>query len=459
MIVKHFKTSGTCVNAAEINFDGLVGPTHNYSGLAVGNIAAAENALTGSNPKEAALQGLAKMKRLSDLGIRQGVLPPQSRPAVDMLRKVGFAGDELSVISQAAAAAPILLRACYSASSMWVANAATVSPGADTDDAKVHFTPANLPTQFHRSIEPPATSAILRKIFSEERYFEHHDPLPAGLYFADEGAANHMRLCPDHADTGLEIFVFGRSADRTAPRPLKFPARQSLEACEAISRLHKIKAGRKLFIQQSPAAIDAGAFHNDVLAVSNCNVLLYHEAAFDDGWEIEEKIAAACDYPIQFIRATESEISIAEAISTYLFNSQLISLPGGEMMVLAPIECESCDAARIFLERVVQDAANPITRIEYVNLRQSMKNGGGPACLRLRVVLAEAEFEAVTRMSRVILDQLLYNELKVWIEKNYRERISPPDLADPLLLRESRTALDELTAILSLGSIYDFQKG
>lgn len=446
------------MNAFEVNFDGLVGPTHNYGGLAVGNVAAAENALTSSNPREAALQGLAKMKRLFDLGIRQGVLPPQNRPAVDMLRKLGFAGDDLSVISQAAAAAPILLRACYSASSMWVANAATVSPGADTDDAKVHLTPANLPSQFHRSIEPPATSAILRKIFSEERYFQHHDPLPAGLYFADEGAANHMRLCSDHVDTGLEIFVFGRSADQAAPKPLKFPARQSLEACEAIARLHKIKAGKKLFIQQSPAAIDAGAFHNDVLAVSNCNVLLYHEAAFDDWWEIEEKIAAACDYPIQFIRAAESEIPIADAINTYLFNSQLISLPGGEMMVLAPVECEDCDSARTFLERIVQDTTNPITRIEYVNLRQSMKNGGGPACLRLRVVLAKGEFEAVARMSRVILDQSLHDELKAWIEKNYRECILPPDLADPLLLRESRTALDELTTILSLGSIYDFQK-
>ena len=446
------------MSACEVNFDGLVGPTHNYGGLAVGNVAAAENALTDSNPREAALQGLAKMKYLSGLGVRQGVLPPQDRPAVDTLRKMGFCGDNAAVIRQAAATAPGLLRACCSASSMWVANAATVSPGTDTEDGKVHITPANLPSQFHRSIEPPATSVILRHVFSDARYFRHHDPLPPNLYCADEGAANHMRLCSDHGDTGLEVFVFGRSANPEVAKPLKFPARQSLEASEAIARLHQVKSRKKLFVQQNPVAIDAGAFHNDVLAVTNRNVLLYHEAAFQNWRETEEKLAEACDHPIHFIRASESDIALAEAVRTYLFNSQLISLPNGEMMLLAPSESRESGPARAFLERIVQDAANPIARIDYVNLRQSMRNGGGPACLRLRVVLSKAEFESVKRSSRVILDQHLYEELKAWIEKNYRERITPRDLADPSLLRESRTALDELTNILSLGSIYPFQK-
>ena len=60
--------------------------------------------------------------------------------------------------------------------------------------------------------------------------------------------------------------------------------------------------------------------------------------------------------------------------------------------------------------------------------------------------------------SRVVLDECLYNELKAWIEKHYRERLSPTDLDDPALLRESRAALDELTTILGLGSLYDFQR-
>lgn len=445
------------MKAYEVNFDGLVGPTHNYGGLAVGNVAAAENALTESNPREAALQGLAKMKLLADMGVWQGVLPPQDRPAVAILRNLGFDGDDDAVILRAAAEAPGALRACCSASSMWVANAATISPGADTADAKVHITPANLPSQFHRSIEPPGTAAALKRIFSDGRYFQHHEPLPPNLFWADEGAANHMRLCAGYGESGLEIFVFGRSANPQMPKPVNFPARQSLEASQAISRLHRVEAGKMLFVQQNPYAIDAGAFHNDVLAVSNLNVLLYHEEAFRDWREMEANITGACNHLVHFIRASDGEIGLSEAISTYLFNSQLVRLPQGGMMLLAPSECGESGPAAAFLERIVDDA-NPIERVEYVNLRQSMRNGGGPACLRLRAVLTESEFESVRQGSRVILDQSLYDELKAWIERHYRERILPGDVADPSLLQESRVALDELTNILRLGSLYEFQK-
>ncbi len=446
------------MRAWEVNFDCLVGPTHNYGGLSVGNIASVANAMAASSPREAALQGLAKMKLLADMGIKQAVLPPQDRPAIATLKKLGFDGDDISIIRHAAAVAPGLLRACCSASSMWAANAATISPSADTEDSKVHITAANLTSQFHRSIEPPATAATLKRVFGDERYFQHHDPLPPNLYCADEGAANHMRLCADHGVAGVEIFVFGRSAHPEDPKPVKFAARQSLEASEAVSRLHRIKPGKMLFVQQNPAAIDAGAFHNDVLAVSNCNVMLYHEAAFGDWRQMEENINRACEYPVQFIRATEADISLSEAISTYLFNSQLISMPGGGMMILAPGECQESQPAAAFLERIVADEDNPVCRVEYVNLRQSMRNGGGPACLRLRAVLTEAEFASVRQTSRVVLDQALYNLLKAWIERHYRERILPADVADPSLLRESRTALDELSGILSLGPIYEFQK-
>src|SRR4029077_2346121 len=104
------------------------------------------------------------------------------------------------VLREAERKDPRLLVAAYSASAMWAANAATVSPSADTADGRVHFTPANLPTQLHRSIEPPVTSAVLRQIFPEGEYFAHHDPLPASEEFADEGAANHMRLAPSHGE-------------------------------------------------------------------------------------------------------------------------------------------------------------------------------------------------------------------------------------------------------------------
>jgi succinylarginine dihydrolase len=48
-------------------------------------------------------------------------------------------------------------------------------------------------------------------------------------------------------------------------------------------------------------------------------------------------------------------------------------------------------------------------------------------------------------------------ELVAWVERHYRDRLVPADLCDPALARESFTALDELTGILRLGSIYDFQ--
>jgi len=182
------------MKAFEVNFDGLVGPTHNYSGLSYGTVASIGNQAAESNPLEAVLQGLQKMKTLSDMGLKQALLPPQERPDIATLRRLGFSGSEKEVLENAGKSSSAVLSAISSASCMWTANAATVSPSADTSDGKVHFTPANLISKFHRSIEPPTTSAGLRAIFKDPRYFVHHDPLPASPQFGDEGAANHTRL-------------------------------------------------------------------------------------------------------------------------------------------------------------------------------------------------------------------------------------------------------------------------
>src|SRR5205823_13218009 len=125
---------------AEINFDGIPGPTHNYAGLARGNLAAEKHARMVANPRAAALQGLAKMRALSARGIPQAVLPPHERPCVAALRALGFAGTDNSILTRAAREAPQLLTACSSAAPMWAANAATVSASADTADRRVHFT-------------------------------------------------------------------------------------------------------------------------------------------------------------------------------------------------------------------------------------------------------------------------------------------------------------------------------
>ena len=86
-----------------------------------------------------------------------------------------------------------------------------------------------------------------------------------------------------------------------------------------------------------------------------------------------------------------------------------------------------------------------------------MCNGGGPACLRLRVALNEKELQATNQHS--LMNNELYTLLKDWINKHYRDRVSESDLADPQLLLENRQALDELTQIMKLGSIYSFQQG
>ena len=444
------------VGTVEANFDGLVGPTHNYAGLAMGNVASAKNADQPSDPRGAVLQGLAKMKALADLGMAQGVLPPQERPHIPNLKRLGFDGKDAEVLRKAHRDAPGLLAAMSSASSMWTANAATVSPRADCADGRVHFTPANLATHLHRAIEPETTARALRAIFADERRFAHHDPLPATPQMGDEGAANHTRLCADYGAPGLELFVYG-AAGEDQPRPRKYPARQTLAASEAVARLHGLDSSRCHYTQQAPEVIDQGVFHNDVIAVGNREVLLYHEQAFRDKQAVLDWARAGLRgrEPV-FLEIATAEVPVEDAVHSYLFNSQLICPPDGSMWIVAAHECEEHPRVWAAIQRLIADPANPIAGVKVFDLRQSMRNGGGPACLRLRVVLDEAERAAVN--PKAWMSQALYDRLAAWARKHYRDRLVLADLADPALLDESRGALDELTQILGLGSLYEFQR-
>ncbi len=443
-------------SAFEVNFDGLVGPTHNYAGLSIGNVASLKNAAQASNPRQGALQGLAKMKALSDMGLKQAVLPPLERPDVHVLRQLGFNGSDERVITKAAEQAPAVFAATCSASSMWTANACTISPSSDTRDNKAHFTAANLANKFHRSIEAPTTSRVLESIFANDKYFAHHHPLPMGDHFGDEGAANHTRFCSEYGMQGVEFFVFGKYAfDSSKPFPTKYPARQTFEASQAIARLHQLSDSKTVFAQQNPDVIDAGVFHNDVISVGNKNCLFYHEMAFLDSAKVIKDLQSAFgDEPMHFIEVPTSAVSLNDAVHTYLFNSQLVTLHDGTMAIVAPGECRENDNVRNYLESVIA-ADNPICKVEIYDVKQSMQNGGGPACLRQRVVLNETEISAANQS--VFMNDLLFNTLNVWVEKHYRDSLVEKDLADPQLLVESRTALDELTQILSLGSVYPFQ--
>jgi len=443
------------MHAVEANFDGLVGPTHNYAGLSWGNIASKANVNVASNPKEAALQGLAKMKRLADRGYVQGVLPPHERPHIPSLRRLGFEGNDRQVLEQAASTAPAILAAVSSASAMWTANAATVSASADTADHRVHFTPANLCAKFHRSIEHPVTARALKAIFTDESCFAHHPALPSVAHFGDEGAANHTRLSRGHGEPGVELFVYGKSAfNAEAPAPARYPARQTLEASQAVARLHGLTDRHAVFAQQNPAAIDAGVFHNDVIAVGNGNVLFYHEQAFMEEErvlaDIQKRLPGA---KLEAVRVGSEEVPLQDAVASYLFNSQLLNTPDG-MLLAVPGECREIESVSRYLDDLLRQDS-PITSVEVFDVKQSMRNGGGPACLRLRVPLTDEELKAMNR--GVILTDALYERLVTWVEAHYRDELTQEDLADPMLLDDNRKALDELTGILGLGSIYDFQ--
>ncbi|QUX93022.1 N-succinylarginine dihydrolase [Marinomonas sp. A3A] len=445
--------------ATEANFDGLVGPTHNYSGLSFGNVASLNNSARPSNPKAAAKQGLVKMKALADMGFVQGVLAPHERPHIPTLRRLGFSGTDAYILEQAAKQAPKLLAAVSSASCMWTANAATVSPSGDTSDKRVHFTPANLVNKFHRSIEHETTGAILQATFSDDKHFAHHPALPSVDHFGDEGAANHTRFCHGYGEQGIEFFVYGMEAfNYNAPHPAKFPARHTLEASQAVARRHGLSADQVVYAQQNPSVIDAGVFHNDVIAVGNRNAHFYHQEAFLDTAKMKQDLLTAWgDRASKFhlIEVPSDAVSVQDCIQSYLFNSQLLSRGDDDMVLVVPGECENNTAVWTYLNSLVA-GQSPINEIKVFDLKQSMSNGGGPACLRLRVALTQAEQAAINPST--LMNNTLFELLNTWVDKHYRDELHEKDLADPQLLIESRNALDELTQIMNLGSVYEFQR-
>jgi succinylarginine dihydrolase len=414
--------------AQEINFDGIIGPSHNYAGLSFGNLASTRNAGQVSQPRAAALQGLDKMRANLALGLAQGILVPLGRPNHDWLKALGTTFAECE---------PPLAAAAMSASAMWAANAATVSPAPDTRDGRTHLTVANLRTMPHRSHEWPGTLAQLRIAFGDVRNFEVHDPIPPA--FGDEGAANHMRIAGAHGEAGLELFVYGVSGGA-------FPARQHLQASKAIARLHGLDPDRTLFVEQSEQAIAAGAFHNDVVAVANENVLFAHELAFAD----RDKVVAFCERGLsgfELVEVPAAEVPITDAITSYLFNAQLVTPPDGEMTLIVPTEARETRTVWSWIERHL--AGNgPIRRVEVVDVRQSMANGGGPACLRLRVVA-----DPRTVDPRFIVDDSKLDLMSEIVRRNWPVEIDNSGLQNPALVGDVKAARDALLDALDLSEL------
>ncbi len=412
----------------EINFDGIVGPTHNYAGLSFGNLAATANKGETAYPRAAALQGIAKMRHNLRLGLAQGLLPPHRRPNNDWLASLGTSAEQASDTLRAAA---------LSASSMWAANAATVSPAPDTADGRCHLTVANLNTMAHRSHEWPETLAQLRLAFGDAAHFAVHPPIPAT--FGDEGAANHMRLVARHDAPGVEVFVYG-------VRGGAFPARQHVEASRALARLNRVDPQRTLFVAQSEEAIAAGAFHNDVVAVANEHVLFTHEQAFADKDSFYADLRRLLP-EVEIVEVPASLVSLEEAVKSYLFNAQLVTLPEGGMALVLPGEARETPRVWAWLEQMA--AGNgPIRRLALVDVRQSMANGGGPACLRLRVVADPAYVD-----SRFLVDEAKLDAIAAVIAETWPETIALDDLADPTLWTRAAKARGALLDLLGLSEL------
>lgn len=412
----------------EINFDGLIGPSHNYAALSPGNLASARNSGAVSRPRDAALQGIAKQRAALALGLVQGVLLPHDRPASGWLGHLGYAID-------AAIDDPLQLARAMSASPMWTANAATVSPAADTRDGRCHLTVANLMAMPHRSHEAAATLAQLGVAFANAA-FAVHDAVPT---FGDEGAANHMRLAERHDAPGVEIFVYGVDGGG-------FPARQSRVASEAVARRHGLDPARTLFVEQATAAIRAGAFHNDVVAVANETVVFAHEFAFADPARFAADLARVAPWA-EIITVPDAAVSLADAITSYLFNSQLVTLPDATMTLILPTEAQENSRVAAHLASLI-GGNGPIRAVRFVAVRESMRNGGGPACLRLRVVADPATVDP-----RFLVDDAKLDRIAGIVAAHWPVEIGPDDLARPGLWAQCRAARGALLDALDLVSL------
>ncbi|MEM9827786.1 MAG: N-succinylarginine dihydrolase [Planctomycetota bacterium] len=437
------------MSTREWNFDGLIGPTHNYAGLGPGNIASHQNLGRVSHPRQAALQGLKKMSTLHRLGVPQAVLPPQPRPNVALLRSFGFRGDDVQVVAAAQRECPRLIAAAMSASCMWTANAATVCPSADAADGKVHITPANLVAGLHRHAEVAATAQVLRQVFPDEIHFTHHDPLPASWQTGDEGAANHSRFGEHDDSPGVQLFVHGVDSETNAESGASgrsFRPRQTQLASRAVARLHTLSPDRVVYARQHPDAVNAGVFHNDVIAVAHRQTLFCHQRAFSDREKVYSDLRNVSDGQIRIVDVSEADLTLDQAVQTYLFNSQVVTDAKDRTVLIAPRICETTDASRNVIASWIDAAA--IDAVEYVDVDESLDNGGGPACLRLRVLLTEAQEQAIA--PGFIFDERLETELESWIQSHYRDTLAPADLADPSLAAEVGRAMESLSRILGL---------
>ncbi len=436
----------------EINIDGMIGPTHHFGGLGVGNIASLSSRNQVSNPREAALEGLAKMELLSRMGIEQFYLPPPERPNWHWLELLGFSGNHSDVLQRCFDEAPSLMSAAYSSAFMWTANAATVAPSCDTLDGKLHIVPANLCSNLHRGQEALERRDQLGVMFDQLDDVVVHQPLPAVVALRDEGAANHMRLCSLDGTKAIHVFVHGPSNE---PQSTKFLSRQSELAARQVACCLRLNRDDCVFLQQKPRAIDAGVFHNDVIAMSNGNMMIYHEHAFENSEPvvglIRDKFESKTGDAFIGLPVSESELPLEEAVRTYLFNSQLISIDAQDMALICPLQCVQSPAVSALLDRWIQDQSNPIRKVHYCSLDQSMRNGGGPACLRLRAMLDGRQLSRIGNHHRVTDHRM--EQLRSVVVASYSGALNLSDLARLDFAEQAIATAKKIATLSRCGSV------
>ncbi len=444
----------------EVNIDSLPGPTHHFGGLGVGNLASLEHRGKASSPRAAALQSLDKAQRVSDTGTPQFLWLPPVRPNLNLLRMVGFEGSESEVVARAGEESPELLSAAFSGAFLWTANAGTITSAMDSSDQRYHFTPANLISSLHRFTETAERGVAMQNMFSSQSSqrassqirssLVSHSALPCIVPLRDEGAANHMRLSDATGNNAINVFVYGAEAFERS----KFLPRQTLQCCQAIARQHRLAPENTFFVAQKPEAIAAGAFHNDVVATSHYGFLLFHEDAFEDVGEsltpIVDRYQALTKRRLTLREVKSSELPLEDAVSSYLFNSQIVGT-ADNMTIFCPQQCKTVQAASAVVDSLLHDGDNPIRRAEFVELDQSMAGGGGPACVRLRVPITR-ELEQAGWGDNYRLTPQRSEALRLAIEAHYPMRLTLSELGSGDFIAEAHRAREAVYAAMGLSS-------
>ncbi|HEV3117360.1 MAG TPA: N-succinylarginine dihydrolase, partial [Gemmataceae bacterium] len=255
-----------------------------------------------------------------------------------------------------------------------------------------------------------------------------------------------------HGGPGVHLFVYGRDAVTAAPSPHRFRARQTRQASRAVCRQNRLATGQLIFAQQNPEAVDAGVFHNDVIATSHRDIFFFHECAYVNTPGVIERICdtftAVTGGRLRLIEVGAAELPLELAVRSYLFNSQLVTAPDGRTILVAPTECHRIPRVRNYLEALTSRPACPIDSVEFVEVNQSMRGGGGPACLRLRVPLTAAQLRSLG--GNVLLTDALFERLVRTVSETYPESVSFADLSNGDFLETCRAATARIYAVLEL---------